>query len=290
MDGEITTLPITMKNYSRVRINGDGEFAVASADGDVWLIDLRRSVLQKLTNHPGEDRAAIFDRSGQSILFSSDRGSSRQIFQLESANSIPQELTPNGPPRYPESWDPDTQTMIFSQFSGDGTGFDIGMWQFGANNDATYEMVVQTPANEGNAVVSPNGKWVAYSSDEEERGQIYVSAFPSFEGKYQVSTDRGSEPAWAPDGSALYFRRFPDMMKVEVFAEEEFRAESPEMLFSNRELLASTTGSRMFDVHPDGDRLLMIKRSDLNERVNLYNLVIVENWFESLRQIAPPSL
>lgn len=291
MMGVETPIPVPAKQYGRVTISPDGERAVIGNSDDIWLLEFDgRAMLQRLTSGEPLDSAPIFADGGETIIFTSTRSGTAQLHEIPTKQTAvqtePQQLTPQGPMRFADAFVQEGRQIIYTEM-GDGTGFDIGMGRFDSDEDVYFQPVVQSPGNEGSVALSPDGRWVAYTTDEVEGGQIYVASFPSFEGKYPISVDGGTEPVWAPDGSAIYYRKYPAMMRVDVEAGETFRAEKPVEIFSNLRFLASPVGARMYDVHPDGDRFLMIVPEPESEQKDLYDLVVVENWFDELERIAP---
>jgi Tol biopolymer transport system component len=96
--------------------------------------------------------------------------------------------------------------------------------------DKKLTPIIQSPANETNAVLSPNGKWLAYQSDESGRYEVYVTAFPAPEGKYQVSNGGGASPSWSADGKRLYYTIGDKLMVVPIQNVETFQFGAPDTL------------------------------------------------------------
>jgi Tol biopolymer transport system component len=291
LNGNETPIRVPANRYDRLTISPDGERAVIAASGDIWLLEFDgRAMLQRLTSGVANDTAPIFAYDGDTIIFSSNRAGNAQLFEMPTEqNAIgmePIQISPLGPLRFADAWVPDGERLIYTQL-GEETGFDIGVGHLNPSQDVFFQPVVQSSRNEGAVSLSPDGRWVAYTTDEVEGGQLYVSSFPSFEGRYPISNGGGTEPVWAPDGSAIYFRKYPAMMRVDVEAGETFRAEAPVEIFSNPRFFANPQGARSYDVHPDGDRFLMIVPESGSEERRLYNLVVVENWFDELERLAP---
>ena len=149
--------------------------------------------------------------------------------------------------------------------------------------------------NERDPAISPDGRWIAYSSDESGRIEIYVRPFPNVDdGKWLISTRGGESPIWAPDGRELYFDDYPDqMMVVTIETEPAFATGNPEVLFRG-EYLGSSSDSRPYDISPDGRRFLMIKEErqsqegdEVVETPPITELIVVENWDEVLKGLAP---
>jgi Tol biopolymer transport system component len=147
--------------------------------------------------------------------------------------------------------------------------------------------LLQTPFNEQNADLSPDGRWLAYQSDESGgRAEVYVRPYPNVNaGRWQVSTSGGTRPLWARDGRELFYldaeRR---MTVVAVQGKTGFGVGSATTLFDTRSFSLSGIG-RNFDVSPDGTRFLMVK--DLPVPTDAKRLIVVQNWFEELKRLVP---
>jgi Tol biopolymer transport system component len=135
--------------------------------------------------------------------------------------------------------------------------------------------LLQTPAYEASAQFSPNGRWIAYVSDEFGPSEIYVQPFPGFDRKWQVSTHGGTEPRWSRDGRELFYRSEDRMMAVQVSIKADIPFSQPVQLFEHPYLRSKTRP--IYDVARDG-RFLMI-RDEPGSR----QLIVVENWIEELK-------
>jgi serine/threonine-protein kinase len=142
---------------------------------------------------------------------------------------------------------------------------------------------VDTEYNEGGAVFSPDGNWLAYVSDESGREEVYVRAFPGPGGKMQISSDGGNEPVWAGNNRELFYRNQDLMMAVTITSEEPFRASRPQPLFEASYDDAGVA-SRGYDITPDGQSFIVVR----SERVSVATQVhVILNWFEELKRRAP---
>ena len=176
---------------------------------DIWLLDARRGVPNRFTFDPGIDSFPIWARNGQSVVFSSTRNP-RGLFekpatgmveeqQIFSGNALAQDWTPNGP------------TVLYQSVS--KTGSDL--WAISLNEGAKPFPVAQTPFQESLGQFSPDGRWVAYQSNESNQFEIYVQSFPRATSKSLISTGGGTQPRWRRDGKELfYLARDGQMMAV----------------------------------------------------------------------------
>lgn len=157
--------------------------------------------------------------------------------------------------------------------------------------DHTLKPLLQSKFKEAGARISPDGRWLAYYSDETGRDEVYVRTYPSLEGKTQVSTGGGNQPVWSRTGDELFFRGGGAMMAVRVGPGTPLSLSTPRKLFEDRYYSkgSSHTG---YDVSRDG-RFLMVKSANVAEpdsaanRLPQTNFVVVLNWFEELKQKLP---
>jgi eukaryotic-like serine/threonine-protein kinase len=166
------------------------------------------------------------------------------------------------------------------------TGNDL--WLLSLDGERKPYPYLRTQFSEQTPRISPDGRWVAYLSDESGRNEIYVRPFPDADGgKWQISTDGGSELWWAPSGKELFYRTGANrerMMSVNIQAEPSFAPGRPRLLFEAPYFSRGATGPD-YAVSPDGQRFLMIKppkQKDLSPQIN-----VVHNWFEELKQKVP---
>ena len=126
------------------------------------------------------------------------------------------------------SWSPDGQLLAFIEVN-PTTGWDI--WVLRHRGDRKAQPFLRTPFNEGAPRFSPDGRWLAYISDESGRYEIYVQPYPGPGGKWQISTEGGTEPVWNPNGRELFYRSGDKMMAVDIATQPSFAAGKPRMLF-----------------------------------------------------------
>jgi serine/threonine-protein kinase len=153
--------------------------------------------------------------------------------------------------------------------------------------------------DEADPQVSPDGRWIAYSSTASGRSEIYVRPFPDVEeGMWQVSTSGGHSPLWSPDGNELFYRNGDATMVVQVETDPTFNNGDPEILFQGRYITSRVNAllsMTSWDIHPDGDRFLMIKPSAETEGEPLHTItgfepreiIVVTNWIEELKERVP---
>jgi Tol biopolymer transport system component len=174
----------------------------------------------------------------------------------------------------------DGQTLAFVE-TNSTTGYDI--WVLPLQGERKPRALLQTPFNESYPAFSPDGRWLAYGSDESGRFEIYVQPFPGPGEKRQVSTDGGTEPFWGRNGRELFYRNGIKMMAVDVTTQPTLTFGNPRLLF---ERVSQTSNYRAhYDVTADGQRFLMTKQYQAGTEWTQINVVL--NWFEELKRRVP---
>jgi eukaryotic-like serine/threonine-protein kinase len=151
--------------------------------------------------------------------------------------------------------------------------------------DRKAQPFLRTPFLESAPRFSPDGRWLTYVSDESGHREIYVQPYPGPGGKWQISTEGGTEPVWNPSGRELFYRSGDKMMVVDVAAQPSFAAGKPKVLFERPYQPTPATLSN-YDVSPDGQRFLMLKPVAAAEGAPT-QINVVQNWFEELKQKVP---
>jgi eukaryotic-like serine/threonine-protein kinase len=276
VDRQGRSQPVTevRRAFDYVSLSPDGQHIALQIDQatvEVWVYDLARGTFSRLV-HGWDNGGPLWSPDGKRVTFESDRWTSHGLFWQLADGSGPAERLTADVPDYvsPESWSPDGRLLVFTQNKrGDGD-----LWVWSATDRKSFPLV-ETPAFESNARISPDGHWIAYQSNQSDRFEVYVRAFPGPSRTWQVSVEGGRAPVWARNGRELFYRNDNVMMAVDVSTRPVFTAGRPKRLFEGSYL--RDTGS--YDIAPDG-RFLMIKY----EPQALTELVVVQNWFEELKQ------
>jgi Tol biopolymer transport system component len=177
---------------------------------DLWTVDLARGTFSRLTSEPGFESVPIWSPDGRRIAYGSDEGTGPNIWLKNASGTGEQELVVKGR-AFPTDWSRDGRYLLF-MIDGGATHEDV--WVYDAERH-TSAPVIATPFNETVARFSPDGKWIAYESDETRSAQVYVRSFPDGATKIQVSTDGGDEPQWRRDGKELFYLA-PDTTLIAV--------------------------------------------------------------------------
>ena len=246
---------------------------------DVWLMDLQRRITSRFTFQPPVNNVPVWSPDGRTVAFASARNGGLDIYQRPSNASGPDEplLKLNAPPIvFPSDWSSDGRFLAY--YRGDPkTQLDI--WVLPLVEERKPFPFLHAEFNESQAQFSPDGRWMAYQSDESGSPQIYVQSFPTLTGKWQISASGGSQPRWRRDGKELFYLA-PDrkLMAVMVKPGAIFEAEGPRALFETALPVAELR--QTYAVSADGQRFLMNAPLDAGSPP----MTIVLNWTAGLKK------
>jgi Tol biopolymer transport system component len=247
---------------------------------DLWLRDLARGVTSRFTFDPGRENNAVWSPDGRALAYASLQGDSYAIVLKEASGTAPaEELLRVETNTGPNDWSADGRWLALNQRSAE-TGWDIVVLDLGEENRGKLTPFVQGRFMEVRPSFSPDAKWIAYQSNESGRSEIYVQQFPGPGGKWQISTDGGSEPRWSDDGSEIfYLTPASTLMSVPVSTGDTLSAGRPQELFDVR-LQPITTRNRWL-VSRDGQRFLFLQPEGSSRSLPT---TVVMNWAESLKE------
>ena len=278
--------------FGSPRLSPDGNRLALSVlrDGnwDIWVYDLERGVATRITFGEGYDADPAWSPDGRWLSFASDREEGMTVYRKRSDGSgqaeklIAPDVIPNP---FPNSWSPDGRWLLVSP-TGQG-GNDL--WVIPVGDEGEAEAYMATAYAEVSGEFSPNGRWIAYSTDESGRFEVYVGTFPSGGGKWQISDEGGSQPVWSKDGTRLYYRIDGGIMVADVDADgDTFRASKPRPAITGTYvggLGGVQAGNYYFsdyDVAPDGS-FVLFAGDEMPEGVTTAKLVT--GWFSELQRL-----
>jgi serine/threonine protein kinase len=271
--------------YQDLALSPDGtRVAVSQADQggnlDVWVLELSREALTRLTFAPGQEWDVVWSPDGSRIAFSRLEGGTNIYAKASSGAGEEERMLPPEPgvQNRPKDWSRDGRYLLYTR----GGAERPDLWVLPMTGDRKPFPYLQTQFFESQGQFSPDGKWVAYISEESGRYEVFVQPFPAAGGKWQISTGGGGQPRWRGDGKELFFVS-PDgkLMAAEVSAAPTFKAGVPKALFQAH-LAGTGAGSRYvfrYAVAADGKRFLM---NTQEEQTDSPPITVVLNWLRSV--------
>ena len=242
------------------RLSPDGKrVVIARLDGktrrqDLYVIDLARGTESRLTFDPADDTLPIWSHDGNRIVWASNRTGTHQLYQkLASGVGQDELLLQSDAPLFPGSWSADGKFLLYGR-TDPKAGDDL--WFLPLEGDRKPFPFLQTPFRDTDAQFSPDGRWIAYQTNESKRSEVYVQTFPVSGGRWQVSTSGGHHPQWRSDGKELFYCSTDGkLMAVDVKRGGAFEAGLPKTLFNlsdakvyNADYAATATGERFLFV------------------------------------------
>jgi Tol biopolymer transport system component len=254
-------------------------FLGEAANSDIWLLELRRNLLSRLTTHPGEDIFPVWSRDGSRIVFTSNRNGGFALYQKRTTGDEPEELVLPGSPEetFASETSTDGQVLLYQRRS-TKTGWDI--WALPLRGGGAPTPAIQTEFDERDGLLSPDGKWLAYFANNSGRFEVYVQPFPGPGPRQQVSTSGGAQIRWRPDGRELFYIALDgNLMAVpmQVAADaQSLNVGTPASLFTTHIGRVLNPGPNAeYVVSADGQRFLM-NTITLDSSTNPIRLIV--NW------------
>ncbi len=269
------------RDYTTPRLSPDGtRLSVTTTDRqgrNIWICEIDRGILTPFTFVRGRNVRAIWMRDGSRLTFHSHR-IGQDIFSKAADGSTEAELLStslNG--QIPTSWSADSKELAFQRRSGIGeVGSDWDIWVLSAEGEREPQPFLVTQFNERDAMFSPDGQWIAFTSDRSGQDEVYVKRYPGEAGIVQISANGGTLPVWARSGDELFYRTGEKMMVVPVRTNPSLNVGEPKLLFEGNYVSD-------YDVTADGQRFVMIKPGEQESA----SINVVLNWFEELKRLVP---
>jgi Tol biopolymer transport system component len=296
-EGKTTPLRTTLANWSSPQFAPDGQrLAIQINDGppDIWVYEWARDTLTRLTFDAADDRKPVWTPDGRHIVFASSRGDKSTLnlyWQRADGTGDAQRLTDSKNPQFPASWHPSGKLLAFEENTPQ-TGYDLMILPMEGDETSGWKpgkptAFLNSPVAEREPMFSPDGRWLAYASNETGRFDVYVRPFPGPGGKRQISTGGGVYPTWSRTKRELFYGTESGRIMVAAFTVEgdSFRAEKPRFWSDGRFLQRGA--NRPFDLHPDGERFAIAPAAQTPGGAKQDHVTFIFNFFDELRRIAP---
>jgi len=305
--GRETPIPAPPRAYAYPRLSPEGTRVAVSAldqELDLWLWDLARATLTRLTFDPGLDYNPVWTPDGRRLLFSSDRAGAQNLYvQAADGTGSATQLTESANQQVPSAITADGTRVVFHELT-PAHQRDLRLLTLTPTRSAAgqergepvepprVEPLLETPFEERGGIVSPDGRWLAYESNSAGRFEIYVRPFPNVgAGQWQVSNVGGVQPLWARTGRELFYLA-PDGALLTVPVDPRgttWSAGTATKLVEGRYYTDGGTNlSRQYDVSPDGQRFLLIKEGGgADQTAASPQLIVVQHWTEELKRLVP---
>jgi len=296
--GKTSPLRSTLADWSSPSFSPDGSrLAMDISDGtqaDVWVYDWARDTLSRLTFDKADDVRPSWTPDGRRIIFASkrgDKGVQDLYWQRADGTGEVQKLTDGPNVKYGGSMHPSGKWLAYTEQRA-GTAADVMILPLQGDEatgwkPGTPTAFLSAPYLEGSPQFSPDGRWIAYISNESGRNEIYVRPFPGPGGKWQISNGSADDPTWSPTKKELIFASGDDyrIMKASYSADgDSFRADKPEPWSAATFAARPRPPSRDLDLHPDGQRLALAPgQTSVNAKVD--KVVLIFNFFDELTRL-----
>lgn len=273
------------QRFSSPRLSADGRMVfveVADPEPAIWSYDINRGTLTRII-HGGLSYGPVPSPDGTRVAYEATRDGTAGAWLARIDGSDEQRLTSSKRADVPTSWTPDGKKIALT--SGDESGF-MEVRVVSTEGDHSIEKLISGPFNAGGAQFSPDGRWVAYVSDESGRNEVYLRQYQESGNRVQLSVAGGTQPIWSRNGRELFFRNGNELLVVNITLGPNVTAGKPVVLFS-KAMPESTSGriyklSSDYDVSSDGQRFVVPKvnpESDDSPRAR-----VILNWFSQLKQ------
>ena len=280
-------------NYGSASLSPNGRYVALDIldpeNTDVWIGELARGTLNKLTTDPANDAQPLWTLDGTRVVFDSDREGPRGLFSKAFDGTAVERLmtltAADVPFIIPRSWSPDGKSLAFYYGSDGGVNGDIGLLSM--NGEPAWEAIFETEISESRPAIAPSGGWIAYASTETGQSEVYVQRFPALGTRRLVSNGGGSSPRWSPDGRELFYTNGPALMVVPVDTDPTFDPGTAQILFEGQEFVGQF-GMQFEAVDLDAQRFLMIKGgAAATVGAPAAPIILIQNWHQELLERVP---
>jgi Tol biopolymer transport system component len=292
--GQKVSVPLPARDYAHPRVSPDGARAAVdiAEDGDtsIWVGDMTRGTLSRVTPKGASRYAPVWTPDGKQLIYTGMANGDWAFFRKSADGTGAEErlaLVPGVDALQAGNWSPDGKQLVF-EMTRPGKRGDIGVLSL--QGQPSWMPLLETEANEFTPAISPDGRWVAYGSNETANPEIYVQRFPDLGDRQQVSTDGGLDPWWGPDGRKLSYIEpaagLGGLMEVTITTGSTLSIGKPVSRFPFSYVRLFDQGHN-HDIAPDGQRFLMVANQETTQsgaNSGIPRVAVVVNWFDELRR------
>lgn len=290
--GREEAVPVPPKTYLFPRLSPDGAQVVLDVreqENDIWIWNVAATRMTRVSFDPAIDFSPVWSHDGREVIFGSFRSDPSALYsQLADGTGAVRLLLKDSRPLSPIALTPNGKQLVVRV--GARGEYDLALVSL--DGAPTLTPLVQTPFNDQNGEVSPDGRWLAYQTNESGQDEIYVRPFPAVsDGRWQVSNGGGQHPMWARDGRELFYTdaKAQALMTAPINATGSFGSGNATKIVDMRSYNIAPT-ARPYDLSLDGLRFLVIKNGELDDRsatTTSVTMAVVLNWFEELKAKVP---
>jgi Tol biopolymer transport system component len=277
--GTARRLPVSPGGFRHPRLSPDGTRLAVNTDDDLWVLDLGASAWTRLTTNDNvtEPQWSPDGRRLAHTVFDSSSGYNPPALRNADGTGEARVIRSGTGDSWTSDWSPDGRHLAVY---GGTVGMNVGVVDLDSAH--AFHPVTRGAAISRNARFSPDGRWLAYQSNETGRMQVYLVSYPDLGQKRPISTEGGTEPAWRPRGGELYYRNGSSMMVVTIRTAPALEVGTPRELFRGP-FLEDKYGDRSYDVMPDGEHFLMLEANPAAAP----ELRVIRNWAAELKATVP---
>jgi serine/threonine-protein kinase len=287
--GQETPIAAPPRAYVYPRVSPEGGRVVVRAadqEDDLWVWDMTRLTLTRLTANPGFDAYPVWTQDGQRLIFASQREGAQNLYwQAADGTGAVERLTRSPHVQQSTGLSPDGTRLLFTE-TAPATSEDV--MQVEMTGSRTVTPLMQSPFAERNGIASPDGRWLAYEANDTGQFEIYVRPYPAVDsGRWQVSTGGGTRPLWSRTGEELFYvSPAGAIVRIGVERSASWAATTPAVIVKEGYVTPSGFPGRSYDVSPDGQRFLMLKPAT-EPNAPPPQIIVVPHFDEELKRLVP---